>query len=183
MLTVSTNNKLAGDIKRMNKKFEQSFYSLEAGAKRLEEEEAKELKAEIELNYNAFISQHNGDGQNRSYKVHVVPRIDGGHTVEVNGLQVVYDEFGTGIEGYNNQHPDKTKYSLQGYNTGKKIHHFPDSSRDYWIFKSGGQFHSTQGVPAGQFMYDSMINMQNGIWANVNFKKVFGDVFKQGGKK
>lgn len=183
MLTVSTNKQLAGDIQRMEKKFKQSFYSLETGAKRLEEAEAKELKDEIELNYNAFIQKHANDGQNRAYKVHIVPRTDGGHNVEVNGLQVVYDEFGTGIVGYNNQHPDKTKYNLRGYNTGKKIHHFADSSKDYWIFSSGGVYHKTQGVEPGKFMYDSMTNLANGIWANVNFKEVFGDIHKQGGKK
>jgi len=179
MLTVSTNKKLAGDIQRMNKKFEQGFYSLEAGAKRLEEAEAEELKTEIELNYNAFISAHKNDGQDHSYTTHIVPRPGGGYTVEVNGLQVVYDEFGTGIEGYNKQHPHKTKYNLNGYNTGKTIRHFADSSRDYWIFKSGNKFHLTHGVPAGQFMYDSMINMENGIWTNViKSKKIFKDLFK-----
>lgn len=183
MPTTSTNTRLAGDIKRMNKKFQQGFYHLETGAKRLEEAEAEELRGEIELNYEAFISQHKDDGQNRSYKTHVTPRPGGGYTVEINGFQVVYDEFGTGIEGYNNQHRDRSKYNLNGYNTGKKIHHFADSSQDYWVFKSGGKLHVTHGVPAGQFMYDSMINMVNGIWANVNFKKIFGDVFKQGGKK
>jgi len=178
--TQSINNQIKGDLKRLTQKFQAGYHSLETGAKRLGEFEAEELKTEIENNYDAYINSLGNDHRDHSYNVHIVPRSNGGYTVEVNGLQVIYDEFGTGIIAFNKQHPDKGKYgNLNGYNTGPKIRHFADSSQDYWIFPgSDGKFVLTHGTEPGQFMYDSVNNMANSIWMTSDIEQAFKDFYK-----
>lgn len=178
--TQSINNRVKGDLKELERKFQVGFYNLETGVKRLSEFEANELKTEIENRYDAYIHSLGNDHRDHSYQVYVVPRSDGGHNVEINGLEVIYDEFGTGIVGFNNPHPDKAKYSsLHGYNTGKKIVHFADSNLDYWIYPGDdGKFVKTHGDVPGQFVYDSVTIMANGTWLTGSVKEALKPFYK-----
>ena len=44
-----------------------------------------------------------------------------GYKIIARGKDVIYTEFGTGDEGEQNPHPDKNKYNLNDYNSGKYI--------------------------------------------------------------
>ena len=129
---------------------------------------AEELAHEIRVNYSIFksgVAAH--DHQDRSgFRVITEPSARG-NKITVLGKEIIYDEFGTGIEGFNNPHPDKHKYSLNAYNTGASIKHFSDSSRDYWIYYNNGKFWSTHGVPSGHFVYDSFMNVADGMAAKI----------------
>lgn len=85
------------------------------------------------------------------------------------GKDVVYEEFGTGDRGEQNQHPVKSKYNLKAYNSGRTIRNVDDvldgtpakedldtigiTSGKYWTYKKNGTVYYTQGVPSGQEMW------------------------------
>lgn len=85
------------------------------------------------------------------------------------GKDVVYEEFGTGDRGEEKQHPVKSRYSLNDYNSGKTIRNVSDvpkeslekedldtigiTSGKYWTYKKDGTVYYTQGVPSGQEMW------------------------------
>lgn len=87
-----------------------------------------------------------------------------------SGKDVVYEEFGTGDKGEDNPHPVKSNYNLKGYNTGEWIMDTADNSSPrlveflatqgiysgkYWRYRKDGTYYYTQGVPAGQEMWDT----------------------------
>ena len=178
--TTSTNKNLQKALNTMQKRYRTAFYSLETGSKYLGETEAKELKTEISTNYDLFINSLSHDHQDHTYHIDIVPRSKEGYDVQIIGMQVIYDEFGTGIVGLQNPHPVKSNHNLNEYNTGPSIHHFPDSNKDYWVYFSpkDGRWATSHGVPSGQFVYDSISNMADGIWINNYYKEVFGDLLK-----
>lgn len=85
------------------------------------------------------------------------------------GKDVVYEEFGTGDRGEQNQHPVKSRYNLNDYNSGRTIRNVSDvpegspekedldtigiSSGKYWTYNKDGTTYYTQGVPSGQEMW------------------------------
>lgn len=85
------------------------------------------------------------------------------------GKDVVYEEFGTGDRGEEKQHPVKSRYNLNDYNSGKTIRNVSDvpkeslekedldtigiTSGKYWTYKKDGTVYYTQGVPSGQEMW------------------------------
>lgn len=78
------------------------------------------------------------------------------------GKDVVYEEFGTGDEGRKNPHPDKSKYNLNDYNSGKYIRDANEKSAQhgitdgkYWTYKKDGEIKYTQGVPSGKEMFET----------------------------
>lgn len=78
------------------------------------------------------------------------------------GKDVIYEEFGTGDEGKGNPHPDKSKYNLNDYNSGKYIRNANESSAQhgitdgkYWTYKKDGDIKYTQGVPSGKEMFET----------------------------
>lgn len=78
------------------------------------------------------------------------------------GKDVIYEEFGTGDEGKGNPHPDKSKYNLNDYNSGKYIRNANESSSQhgitdgkYWTYKKDGDIKYTQGVPSGKEMFET----------------------------
>lgn len=176
----STNKALMDSLEKMHRKFRQGFYSLQTGGKNLTEGAAEELKHVIETNYSNFISElkSEGDGQDHAHHIDITPRGDGGYDVDVIGSEVLYDEFGTGIVGAINPHPQKGKYNLKKYNSGETIRHFPDNpGRDYWIYNTNGKYHVSHGVRAGMFMYDSTTDMMSGIWVKNHYKQYYKDFF------
>lgn len=89
--------------------------------------------------------------------------------IQAYGKDVVYEEFGTGDRGEQQQHPVKSKYNLNDYNSGPTIRNVSDvlegslakedldtigiSSGKYWTYKKNGTVYYTQGVPSGQEMW------------------------------
>lgn len=78
------------------------------------------------------------------------------------GKDVVYEEFGTGDKGKGNPHPDKSKYNLNDYNSGKYIRNANEhsakhgiTSGKYWTYKKNGEVNYTQGVPSGKEMFNT----------------------------
>lgn len=175
--TTSTNQQARRALNRMRQRVRKGYYDLQTGSKYLGEVEAEELKNEIEINYSNFISSLSHDHQDHTHHIDIIPRGDGGYDVDVVGLQVIYDEFGTGIVGLQNPHPRKQVYDLNGYNTGPQIHHFPDSNKDYWVYPVDGRFVTSRGVPAGQFVYDAVMNMEKGVWSKSFYEEIFKDFY------
>lgn len=102
-------------------------------------------------------------------------KISNGYEIKAQGKDVVYEEFGTGDEGANHQHDEKStfesKYGLKKYNSGPYIRDVLDvakgsyteqdlqeigiTSGKFWRYNKDGVVHYTQGVPAGQEMWDT----------------------------
>lgn len=94
---------------------------------------------------------------------------DMGGELYAYGKDVVYEEFGTGDRGEQRQHPVKSKYNLNDYNSGPTIRNVSDvpkysleredldtigiSSGKYWTYEKNGTVYYTQGVPSGQEMW------------------------------
>lgn len=77
--------------------------------------------------------------------------------VGMKGSQVVYDEFGTGTEGANAPHPEKSKFGLKGYNTGPKIK-VSKTGELFWLYKDkNGDIVKTQGIPAGKQVFNASV--------------------------
>lgn len=78
------------------------------------------------------------------------------------GKDVIYEEFGTGDKGKDDPHPDKSKYNLNDYNSGKYIRNANEHSAEhgitsgkYWTYKKNGEVNYTQGVPSGKEMFNT----------------------------
>jgi len=95
---------------------------------------------------------------------------DNEYELKASGKDVVYEEFGTGDRGEQNPHPVKSKYDLNDYNSGSFILDVEDvgnqemldilsengiTSGKFWSYTKHGESHLTQGVPAGQEMWDT----------------------------
>lgn len=94
-----------------------------------------------------------------------------GYDLRAYGKDVVYEEFGTGDEGESHPHPNKSDYNLNDYNSGPYIRDVSDvpegsytmedlqqigiTSGKFWLYKKDGVLHYTQGVPAGQEMWNT----------------------------
>lgn len=102
------------------------------------------------------------------------------------GKDVVYEEFGTGDKGEDNPHPVKSKYALNDYNSGVTIQDTHDNSNPrlveylaehgihsgkYWRYKKNGETYFTQGVPAGQEMWDTRNYLINSAIPNIVEKR------------
>lgn len=137
---------------------------------RIGAEAAEELRLEIVENYRNFAKSLKDDPQDRDEAaVWVIQEDNGRFRVGVTGEQVIYDEFGTGTRGDNKPHPEKDRY-MQRWNLDFKDYNEGDSQGNgisyiktdkngvkYWMYN--GQ--PTYGVPAGQFIYQSLINLSD----------------------
>lgn len=86
------------------------------------------------------------------------------------GKDVIYEEFGTGDEGSKDPHPDKSRYNLNDYNSGKYIRDANERSAEhgitsgkYWTYEKNGTIYYTQGVPSGKEMFDTSNYLRNTI--------------------
>ena len=78
----------------------------------------------------------------------------------MQGTQVIYNEFGTGTEGANAPHPDKSKFALKGYNTGPKIK-VSKTGELFWLYKDkNGEIVKTQGIPAGKQVFNASVMLK-----------------------
>jgi len=93
-------------------------------------------------------------------------------TVSMSGQQAIYEEFGTGTMGAENQHPLKKEFELDDYNShtienGGTIRYNKSANSKatqegipvgglYWTYKNAkGKRVYTQGIPAVREGYDS----------------------------
>lgn len=92
-----------------------------------------------------------------------------GYNLVSQGKDLIYEEFGTGDEGYNSPHPEKEAFNLNNYNSGETIRSADDysalhgiTSGKYWTYtKDGENWEYTQGIPAGKQMYNTSNYMRN----------------------
>lgn len=103
-------------------------------------------------------------------------KIDNGYKLIAKGKDVIYEEFGTGDRGEDNPHPDKSKYNLNGYNSGitirsvnllskEKREEHGLSSGKYWTYKKdeSSDVEYTQGIPSGKEMWNTRNEMIKNI--------------------
>lgn len=98
-----------------------------------------------------------------------IDKITDGYSLVGFGKDVIYEEFGTGDEGESHPHPVKGNYNLNDYNSGSFIINVEDvhnqefldilaqngiTSGNFWSYTKNGA-HLTQGVPAGQEMWNT----------------------------
>lgn len=109
-------------------------------------------------------------------------KTDKGYRISASSKDIVYEEFGTGDVGKANPHPEKSKYNLNAYNSGKTIKKFDSLSEkqkylvksfgisggNVWFYKDTitGKRVATRGIPAGKFMYNT------DTWLKENYKKI-----------
>lgn len=96
-----------------------------------------------------------------------------GYAILSSGYDVIYAEFGTGDEGQNRPHKEKSKYGLKGYNTGEHIREVSESneklaskgitSGKYWTYEKDGKIIYTQGIPAGMQMFNTSNELRSNI--------------------
>lgn len=106
-----------------------------------------------------------------------VSKIPNGYAILSSGYDVIYAEFGTGDEGQDKPHKEKSKYGLKGYNTGATIRDVPDgnewlarqgiTSGKYWTYEKDGKLIATQGVPAGMQMFNTSNELRSTIIKDV----------------
>lgn len=102
-----------------------------------------------------------------------VGKTTNGYTILSSGYDVIYAEFGTGDEGQNRPHKEKSKYGLKGYNTGEHIREVSESneklaskgitSGKYWTYEKDGKIIYTQGIPAGMQMFNTSNELRSNI--------------------
>lgn len=144
--------------------------NLKSGLEKLDENIVNKLadytKTEIENNLSSTQFKDGNDN------VSTFVEKNGNRTkVGMRGSQVLYDEFGTGTEGQKSPHPYKGKYSLSGYNTGKRIRKASASVNEktgipigtmYWTYKNKqGETIYTTGIPAGKQVFNAAISLRN----------------------
>lgn len=110
-----------------------------------------------------------------------------GYALEAKGKDVVYEEFGTGDLGEQNPHPVKSNYNLNDYNSGPYIRDVSEyeegsygyedlqamdiTSGKFWIYSKNGTLYYTQGVPAGQEMWNTRNELIKSIIPDIGKKK------------
>lgn len=122
-----------------------------------------------------------------------VIKTNNGHDIVASGKDVIYLEFGTGDMGQANPHPEKNKYVLNDYNSGRTIRNVSDQSektRDkleshgitsgkYWTYvRDGGKPEYTQGISAGKQMFNTRNYIISESIKKVN-EKLVGDVLSK----
>lgn len=80
--------------------------------------------------------------------------------VGMKGTQALYNEFGTGTRGEESPHPEKSKFGLKGYNTGKTIQPDRNGNLVWWYYKEGVK-HYTNGIPAGLQVFNASQSLKS----------------------
>ena len=180
--TTSTNAATKRALKQAMHKFKILPDEISIANKNITRDIANITEDTIEIKYNSFINSLQHDHQDHTHKIYKIKNKDSGYRVIVEGNQVLYDEFGTGIVGFNNPHPEKNRYHLNGYNTGPMIHHSSNSNKDYWVYFADNKFVTTHGVPAGMFMYDTFMDISENIARNIATEQIQKTIKKNFGK-
>lgn len=177
MPTASTDVNLKRALKQGEHKLKKVGNSLSIASKYISDDIANLLVDEINANYDSFVSSLSRDKQDRSDTNIYVKKLSTGNRVVVSGSQVIYDEFGTGDAGLLHPHVEKSKYNLNGYNTGAHIKTNSNGGH-YWNYYSekDGKFVTSSGVPAGMFMFNSVNNIANNVAANIDLENMLHEL-------
>lgn len=138
---------------------------------RIAKYQADELSRWMELNYSAFKSMDYKGIQIQPHDVtfKVVRDSSNRYRVIASGSRILYDEFGTGEIGKKNPHPEKSRYSLNDYNSGEYVSRNIDKyGRHYWFYNN----FITYGQPAGMFVYNSIRVMSDGIAREIAVREI-----------
>lgn len=153
-------------LKDLSNKINNLKTELKQSEEKIVEKLANYTKTEIENNLSSTQFKDGNDN------VSTFVEKNGNRTkVGMRGSQVLYDEFGTGTEGQKSPHPYKGKYSLSGYNTGKRIRKASATVNEktgiligtmYWTYKNKqGETVYTTGIPAGKQVFNAAISLRN----------------------
>lgn len=92
--------------------------------------------------------------------------------INASGEYCVYLEFGTGVKGKNNPHPDSdweaeasrlTGGKYTGYLSGKHIFTTKDG-RVGWLYPGDdGKLHFTEGIDSQHYMYDTLLYLRSKV--------------------
>lgn len=156
------------NIKQVIKALEDLSNNLQEYADEYTKKIVEEGKDYLDKQYSARYDKDNIQDINTSYE-----KITDGYELISRGKDVLYEEFGTGDMGEQKPHPDKSnsKYKLKPYNSGEYIRDVSDydensytyddlqsfgiTSGKFWRYEKDGVIHYTQGVPAGQEMWNT----------------------------
>lgn len=179
MPTASTNAETKRALNQGKHKLKKLKDGLSIGSKDIGNDIANVLVNEINNNYSMFVNSLSHDHQDRSdTRVYVVKQ-DKGNRVVISGSQVLYDEFGTGDAGLMQPHREKAKYNLNGYNTGAHIKTSSNGAH-YWNYYStkDAKWVTSQGVPAGMFVFNSVEDVANNIGRNIDLEPILKQIRK-----
>lgn len=124
---------------------------------------------------NKFITR-NKDASGYS-SVSRVLSLDNKYIAELEGSQVIYNEFGTGDPGAAHPHPRKNIYHLNPYLSGRYIKTRKDGSH-YWLYN----WREYEGVPSGRFVYNTVNNIKSKTGPKI-LKEEVAKVLSSGGDK
>ena len=158
------------NIKDVIRAFEDILNNLDKYAQKTSEKIIREGLKHLDNNYSKRFKDPNITDINTRYE-----KIDDGYELISEGKDVVYEEFGTGDEGETHPHDEKStyesQYGLKKYNSGSYIRDVSSVEKGtytyedlqeigitggkFWQYEKNGTVYYTQGVPAGQEMWDT----------------------------
>jgi len=122
------------------------------------------------LMYMGTMETHSGTLATSNLASTIVPyRINNGFVIEVEGDYALYVEFGTGVVGLDNPHPNLTMFGENWvYNHKGKGH------AGWYYFDEDGTRHWTKGMPSRPFMYKTQVYINSQMLRVINheIKKV-----------
>lgn len=178
------------DLKSLEAEIANLKVKTEKASKQITKELAEYGLKEMKNIYDSFGYLSFGNEPN-SFFIEDTP--DGGKNVVMQGLQAIYEEFGTGTLGEQNPHPIKSEFNLNDYNSGRTIRrarksdvknaslqgaNIPEGGL-FWTYKNNvGDTIYTQGTPAQKEGFDSMnktIEKSKSIIQKVSKEVIFND--------
>lgn len=156
------------NLKGLIKGLENLRNNIESQSDKMLKEIAESGKKYLDRQYKGMVKDPNIEDINTKIK-----GSKNNYELVAYGKDVVYEEFGTGDEGESHQHPAKSNYNLNPYNSGDKIRNVDDydensyikddlnemgiTSGKFWIYSKDGSdtLYYTQGVPAGKEMWNT----------------------------
>lgn len=160
------------DIGKIVKALEELYKDLEKATNEITKDIADEGLSYLNKQYTNMYSDPNLTDINTEIRSD-----KDGYKIVSYGDDVVYAEFGTGDEGEKTPHPDKSKYSLDAYNSGPYIRDVSSLDKDsytsedlekigitsgkFWYYEKDGVGYYTQGVPAGKQMFNTFNHLRD----------------------
>lgn len=96
-----------------------------------------------------------------------------GYSIIASGEEVVYAEFGTGEEGSENPHPQKSEFNLNPYNSGPTIKINRETGRHFWWYNG-----YSEGNPSGKQLFNTSKFLKDNVVKKVIKEKV-GEVISK----
>lgn len=195
--TVLTNKKLEEQMKKLTNEMNLFDEAISFGADLISVKASNILLDNIQSRYDAYEIKVKGlnskgerdpglhhDHQDHSHYAYREKLEEGYYEITVEGPSVIYDEFGTGTEGANSPHPLHDYYPLNAYNSGASIQTNRNGDK-YWVYWADDidRYVTSHGVPAGCFIYDSMMFLADNVEDNILMDAGYQIMKKMGGKK